>query len=171
MGRRPASGRGHRPGEFRGGELDLIIETSWKDGEGKKYHDGDCPHITISAYIDRDRKTECTLAFEMSKMPKTTDSNKVLIDNLVEIDSYSLDGAGYSIHPKQILTVALLERLLENELLHKQEVSITYLGTDTGENLYSVIRSLRASGLWSRISGSTYSISVNGTRNTSTRRN
>ncbi|MAS80022.1 MAG: hypothetical protein CMA28_00110 [Euryarchaeota archaeon] len=138
---------------FPGGHMSIIIETSWMDpGIGSGYYDGDQPHITISAWIDSVKKADCTLAFDMAHLPKNTDSNIDLIERLEKIEAYSLDGDGYSIHPKQILTVGVLERLLENELRHNSDLTITYLGSDTGENLYSVIRYLRESGLWDRVS-------------------
>ena len=81
---------------FPGGDLRLIVETSWMDpGIGPGYFEGDCPHITISAFIDHNQPVaDCTLAFEKITLPKTADSNLDLIQRLEEIEAYSLDGEG-----------------------------------------------------------------------------
>jgi hypothetical protein len=53
------------------------------------------------------------------------------------------NGTGNSIHPKQIMTLKCLQHGVEDKFKHKDGITVAYIGTDTTENLRSVIRYLQ----------------------------
>ncbi|MGB2038412.1 MAG: NACHT domain-containing protein, partial [Candidatus Poseidoniaceae archaeon] len=68
-------------------------------------------------------------------------------------DSHQLHGEGYSIHPKQLLTVDILSMILNHTTVSKwkDKVNVGYIGLDTAENLSSVLRHIQRSKLNNKI--------------------
>ena len=68
-------------------------------------------------------------------------------------DSHQLHGDGYSIHPKQLLTVDILSMILNHTTVSKwkDKVNVGYIGLDTAENLSSVLRHIQRSKLNNKI--------------------
>ena len=68
-------------------------------------------------------------------------------------DSHQLHGDGYSIHPKQLLTVDILSMILNHTTVSKwtNKVNVGYIGLDTAENLSSVLRHIQRSKLNNKI--------------------
>jgi hypothetical protein len=60
-----------------------------------------------------------------------------LIDTFLNFGAYHTNGIGVSLHPKQLLTVEALRRLISNS---EKPVSICYIGPDTTENICSLLR-------------------------------
>jgi hypothetical protein len=60
-----------------------------------------------------------------------------LIDTFLKFGAYHTNGAGMSLHPKQLLTVEALRRLIYDV---KEPVSVCYIGPDTTENICSLLR-------------------------------
>ena len=68
-------------------------------------------------------------------------STHTILDLFREFNAFNLDGQGNSIHPKQLYTAMALNE----QLIHRNEqVDVAYIGTDTTENLRSLIRRLKA---------------------------
>ncbi len=83
---------------------------------------------------------------EKSPMMRTT------ISKLEELGSLNYTGIGNVIHPKQILTLKALQHLLRKKMLNDEKsFSVAYVGTDTLENLTSIIRWLESKGLYGQI--------------------
>ena len=59
-----------------------------------------------------------------------------LIDTFMRLGAYHTTGSGNSLHPKQLLTVDALRRVLSPE----RPVKICYIGPDTTENVCSLLR-------------------------------
>jgi len=64
--------------------------------------------------------------------------------------AYLPTGHGNIVHPKQICTIKGLEHVIKKYAGGKK-LRIAYVGTDTSENLTSVIRWLKSSGNWDKI--------------------
>lgn len=60
-----------------------------------------------------------------------------LIDTFLRFGAYHTNGAGMSLHPKQLLTVEALRRLIYEV---KEPISVCYIGPDTTENICSLLR-------------------------------
>lgn len=92
--------------------------------------------------------------FEFSKKKKDTRKDIYRMKEEYEIfdiyEAYVVSGRGNIVHPKQICTIKGLEYLLKE--ISSKQISISYIGTDTSENLTSVLRWLKESDNWSRIS-------------------
>lgn len=63
----------------------------------------------------------------------------------------NLIGAGNIVHPKQFFTIRGLEHVLENYLDSAKKLNLAYIGTDTTENLRSIVRWLLFTGKANRI--------------------
>ena len=63
----------------------------------------------------------------------------------------NLTGQGNIVHPKQFFTIRGLEHVLENYLDSSKKLNLAYIGTDTTENLRSIVRWLLFTGKASRI--------------------
>lgn len=59
-----------------------------------------------------------------------------LIDTFIKLGAYYTEGPGNSLHPKQLLTIDALRRVLSPE----RPVKICYIGPDTTENVCSLLR-------------------------------
>lgn len=65
----------------------------------------------------------------------------VIMDLFNEFGAFNIDGKGNSIHPKQLYTAMALKQQLGQ---HKgSQVDIAYIGTDTTENIRSLIRRMK----------------------------
>lgn len=53
------------------------------------------------------------------------------------------NGTGNSVHPKQIMTLKCLEHGIDNKFKDKSGITVAYIGSDTTENLRSVMRFLQ----------------------------
>jgi hypothetical protein len=74
---------------------------------------------------------------------------KTTIDALDKMGSYNHEGSGNVIHPKQVLTLKALDHVFRKEgLSNRTSVSIAYIGTDTMENLTSIVRWLNSQQLY-----------------------
>jgi hypothetical protein len=63
--------------------------------------------------------------------------------------AYLPNGQGNIVHPKQICTIKGLEHVIKSA--GDKKLRIAYVGTDTSENLTSVIRWLKKSGNWAKV--------------------
>lgn len=81
-----------------------------------------------------------TISFRLTKDEDKTTTTRTLLKLFDEYDAFSGKGDGYSIHPKQIITILGIEQYLKNV---KDKIDMAYIGTDTTENLRSVTRYLR----------------------------
>lgn len=59
-----------------------------------------------------------------------------LIDTFIKLGAYYTEGPGNSLHPKQLLTIDALRRVLSPD----KQVKICYIGPDTTENICSLLR-------------------------------
>lgn len=91
--------------------------------------------------------------FEFSKKKKDTRKDIYKMKEDYEIfhnyEAYVVSGKGNIVHPKQICTIQGIEYCLKE--IQSKQISITYIGTDTSENLTSILRWLKESGNWNRI--------------------
>lgn len=71
---------------------------------------------------------------------------------LRQYEAFTFEGGGNIVHPKQHLTLRGFKYILDNYLNENSELTIGYIGTDTTENLRSLIRWLIDSNNISRIS-------------------
>lgn len=71
------------------------------------------------------------------------------LEHIEGLEAYNPSGHGNSIHPKQTMTIdAFLSELDQRE----QNVTVAYIGTDTIENITSLLRAIDASGSKGKIS-------------------
>ena len=79
-------------------------------------------------------------------------SDKKLLD-MFNQETHRLSGNGSSIHPKQLITVGLLEEALHDAVSEgfPHGIDVGYIGLDTGENLLSVLRFFNRASLTSKI--------------------
>jgi hypothetical protein len=84
-----------------------------------------------------------SMTFEMVGEKEEDDSHlHWLLQNLNALDN---EGAGNSIHPKQLITIKQVQTCIKNLIdSGKDNIRIAYIGSDTTENLRSVIRFLDA---------------------------
>ena len=91
--------------------------------------------------------------FEFSGIKKDTrkDIYKMMEDYEIfeNYEAYVVAGRGNIVHPKQICTIKGLEYSLKE--INSEQITISYIGTDTSENLTSVLRWLKESDNWNRI--------------------
>jgi len=81
-----------------------------------------------------------TISFRLTKDEDKTTTNRTLLKLFDEYDAFNERGDGYSIHPKQIITILGIKQYLTNV---ENKIDMAYIGTDTTENLRSVTRYLR----------------------------
>lgn len=82
--------------------------------------------------IDYEKK----ITFKL-KENQTFDEN-IELEIMERLGAYHTEGVGYSVHPKQLYTdIALREQI---ESTSPNDIEIAYIGTDTFENLLSMIR-------------------------------
>tara|TARA_B100000963_G_C22626161_1_gene672489 strand:- start:1626 stop:2822 length:1197 start_codon:yes stop_codon:yes gene_type:complete len=67
-------------------------------------------------------------------------NNGWLLEEFYNMQALNTYGKGNSIHPKQIVTIRGLEKVMEN--FSSEKLNIAYIGVDTSENLRSIIRFL-----------------------------
>tara|TARA_X000001036_G_C20598428_1_gene773926 strand:- start:39 stop:1250 length:1212 start_codon:yes stop_codon:yes gene_type:complete len=98
-------------------------------------------------------KNLCSKIIEFSE---TKEDKKKSIYHMQEefqiFDHYSAyvsNGLGNIVHPKQICTIKGLEHVIKSA--RDKKLRVVYVGTDTSENLTSVIRWLKSSGNWDKI--------------------
>ena len=111
----------------------------------------------IKFNINVDNKTTNTQEFEFSRGKEIIPSDKVSLmkieyERFERYDAIKLTGNGNIVHPKQYFTLRGIEYIMENYLPEKEELKLGYVGTDTTENLRSLIRWLITSDLQKRIS-------------------
>ena len=68
-----------------------------------------------------------------------------------EHDADNLAGTGNIVHPKQFFTIRGLEHVLDNYIDASKKLKLAYIGTDTTENLRSIVRWLNSTGHARRI--------------------
>ena len=97
--------------------------------------------------IDPDFNTKKTI--KLSSNGKQPELPKV-IEQIQKLGGYNQKGEGNSIHPKQIITIKALKHCLKR-VNSQGKIRIAYIGTDTTENLTSVVRYITKNNLWTRI--------------------
>ncbi|MDA8832963.1 hypothetical protein N9N12_01975, partial [Candidatus Poseidoniales archaeon] len=111
--------------------------------------------------LDQDTYLKINLLEKIGTSSKIIRSFKIMFDEkegLTEFDfiedhlikryqsrSHAIEGDGYALHPKQLLTVELLDQLLSPEVIDALggKIDLGYIGLDTGENVISVLRHLK----------------------------
>jgi hypothetical protein len=78
-----------------------------------------------------------TLNFELDNQIDTSDSNDDLIEIFGHLGAYNTNGKGNSVHPKQAMTIEGFDQYIMEV---QEPIDVTYIGTDTTENLRSLIR-------------------------------
>jgi hypothetical protein len=86
------------------------------------------------------------ILFSLGNTPEP--SKDIELKLLNEFGAFSSQGKGNSIHPKQLFTLEALRYCLKER---HSPCSIAYIGTDTTENLRSVIRALNTEGFGNMI--------------------
>ena len=88
-----------------------------------------------------------------SALPKDDVKRMQLTHNILHYyGAYNFQGSGNSLHPKQNLTIRGLKHIIDEMIEPTEQISISYIGTDTTENFCSVIRWLDKSGYIDKIS-------------------
>mgnify|MGYP001201925312 CR=1 FL=1 len=84
--------------------------------------------------------TEEKITFQLHNNIRTStiDDELKLLD---EFGAFSLDGNGNSVHPKQLFTSREVVKQIEQS--ENMNLNLAYIGTDTTENLRSLLRSLK----------------------------
>lgn len=80
------------------------------------------------------------VTFKLDRDVTPTPPSRKEIEFLQDLGAFNLDGAGNSVHPKQLFTTRTLKKQLERA---KNPVKLAYIGTDTTENLRSLIRLIK----------------------------
>ena len=78
-----------------------------------------------------------TLNFKLDKQTDTSDSNDYLIEIFAKLGAFNTNGKGNSVHPKQAVTIEGFDHYMTKV---EEPIDVTYIGTDTTENLRSLIR-------------------------------
>ena len=99
---------------------------------------------------------ELTITFGENGAQGFAYDEHVMLDKFNE-DAHRLTGNGYSLHPKQLLTVDVLGSILNHTTIGSwpEKVNVGYIGLDTAENLTSVLRHIHRSKLEKRINSFT----------------
>lgn len=82
---------------------------------------------------------EQRINFRLDRMVTKTPARRE-IEFLAELGAFSLEGSGNSVHPKQLYTIRYLKKQVRRV---KEPISLAYIGTDTTENLRSLIRAIK----------------------------
>ena len=111
--------------------------------------------ITVKEqHSQRPLKTLAEFNIQLDHDPEKdyTYSDKKLLD-IYNQETHRLSGDGSSIHPKQLITVSLLEEALHDAVSEgfPNGIDVGYIGLDTGENLLSVLRYFNRASVTSKI--------------------
>lgn len=79
------------------------------------------------------------IEFRVDENTRPSDE-KDLLELMNEFGAFNLDGDGNSVHPKQLYTSRMLNEQLQKT--NHDDIEIAYIGTDTTENLRSLLRVL-----------------------------
>ena len=125
-------------------EIDLVFcvvpyfnknEKKFSDCELKLTVEGRRFHTT---YFDAKDSTHKKIKFELVNNHQQTERDKLtLIDDL---QGFKDEGKGMSVHPKQLVTISDLTVEIGR---FNRKINISYIGTDTTENIRSIIRFLK----------------------------
>ena len=141
-------------------ELEVFLEVSWEDPDphtknSTRYQESDRPVIQLALSATKeskrggfDRKVPLKFSTDGSKI----DSQEQFIDMADVFDAYKTEGIGYSLHQKQILTSLIVRELINKQFADRSDLVVNYIGTDTWENLFSTVRSLKHNKIWEKIS-------------------
>jgi len=87
---------------------------------------------------------ELNLTFDQVESTQRDDG--FIFTMLKSLDALQNSGLGNSVHPKQLITIKQLRKCLKSRIEEgRDKIKIAYIGSDTTENLRSVIRYLDAS--------------------------
>lgn len=108
--------------------------------------------ISINGYTEHEKIDS---DFDIKKIIKLSSNGKLpetskVIKQIENLGGYNNEGEGNSIHPKQIMTIKALKYCLK-KVKSQNKIKIAYIGTDTIENLTSVMRYITKNNLWTRI--------------------
>lgn len=108
--------------------------------------------ISIDGYNEHEKIEPDVIRKKIIKLSpngKIPETSKV-IKQIENLGGYNNEGEGNSIHPKQITTIKALKYCMKN-INSQEKIRIAYIGTDTTENLTSVVRYITKNNLWSKI--------------------